>query len=698
MSDPAERFVDAVSRTITGNAEMQLHVRRIVQEQIAATTKDPAVWEKPAAALDAIDQRPALRHWRWWLWLTVLVVSLICMLPMVQEAINFNHLSVTPFYSGLYDGKFDDAYFKDQLSGTLSSDQQLILWGDISKSGFRKWEALSKRFPDRPDYYAQYACAYFLEKSALPPDFLAEAERLAPDNAWFPALAAAVEARGTVQSRKQSSAASRAHVPKEWDVKDEPRLTRSMELFHKAAVLPRYDSYATGLMKEKLALLPPARDSEERLRNLLLAGRAPAAMLEFQSLSHTIAAKSWLLANDGDKEGFQRLLADWKQLARLQAESTNTLLGGIILQGSNTTVLSNLSEGAARLGPAEQAAQLKKASQQAWADSDARRNRTTPDAVDEAIDNHGYRLAGQIVPMLSRAVNDAPVPTITELEPGRLTEHSIAHRSLCVAAFPTIFLLCGACAVYRFRSGPLIRRLSLRLTATLGPADWAWMFASVIPPLLFHILLYGWTPLGGRDWSIANVGIVVRSIQLTAWLLLTMATPVIVARWRLTKRLPGLAIRSPRFLVLGFILVLGYAAAAIAGIYFTYPHLPLRVAMELFGESFQIPWDMEWPILAITLLLPLLLWWLISLVRALFTRSEHALARQMMTRMLVPAWIFLLLPLALLIPISKAREYYWVPRDTMLQIGPTFTRYEGLIAERLKEQHFTILRLMESGS
>ncbi|BCU77261.1 hypothetical protein [Luteolibacter sp. LG18] len=692
MSSPAERFLDAVVRPFADNAELQIHARRALEERIDPSSADATCWETASEELRRQDGSLLRRRWRWWLWGSVLLGSLACLAPLIQETVEFQHLGSDPFMGRFHEDDFDEPYFQQQLAGTLSDEQRLILFGTPSKTRAGRWEALWKRFPDRPDYYAQYASIHVSERSALPTDFLATAEKIDPGNAWFPALAAAVKSAKTVESRKQSKAQTLAHAPKEWDVLDEPRLAECMALLHQAVTQPRFESYSTRLAAERQALLPPATDSAERMRNLSFTAPGSLAALTFQPLSRAVAAQSWRLANQGQKDEFQHLMADWSLLARLQTESSDRMLEHLILQGSLATTLSNLSDGAERLDLNEQAARLKEASQQAWANNDARRNRAPSSAAEKAVTDHGSALADQTIALMSNMVDNAPVPTVSDLNPGRMVDHANAHRIAGVAVFPVVLILCGACAIYRFRSGSLLRRLSARLIQTLKPVDWAWLFAAAVLPTAHLAILYGWTPLGGRDWGYFNPGIVTKIVQLTAWLLLTMASPVVAARWRLRYRLPGLAIANRSPLGLGILASLGYLASCIAGIYYLHPHPEPPIEVEFFEGTYKLPSGMDAPAMAVAMLLPLLLWWLAALTRAIFTHRDRALGRQVVSRMLVPAWIFLLLPVALLIPLCKLQERYWISRDSLLAPGPSLTTYEGQIIARMKEENLKILR------
>ncbi|MFD0895489.1 hypothetical protein KBB96_19860 [Luteolibacter ambystomatis] len=699
MATPAERFLNILARPFSDNAELQIHVRRAMEERMTSTTTDPEAWDAPAAALDAGNQHPWRRRWRWGLWLTVLLVSLACLLPMAREIYFYKRLGADPFNAiRIYGGYFNEDYLQQQLPESLSPEQRLILCGETARGAAGRWEALWKKFPDRPAYYAQYAHAYASERSDLPKDFLATAERIDPDNAWFPMFAAAVKSTGVVKSRKQSRAQSDAHVPREWDVSDEPRLAECLELLHRAATLPRFDAYATELAGEKLAVLPPATDTAERLRNLNFASHGSGGMLSLPALSRAVAAKAWLLANQGDKEAFQHLMVDWTRLMRQQAGSDDRTLAGLIALANLTATLPNLADGAERLGLSAEASRLQEANRMAWAVSDSRRTRAavaTDKMIEAAVANHGSMILGQMLPVWARLVKNAPVPTDAELKPGRMIDHTIFHRILCASVFPVVFFIAGVAALYRFRSGRLARRLSGRLVEAIALEDWTWIFAAALLPSVYFAGLHGLTPLGGRDWGLANPGMVSQAVQLTAWLLMTMAAPVAAARWRLQCRFPGASIANRGPLVLGIVVILGGIASAIAGIYYLHPHEEDLVEMKFFDEIYRLPPGMEWPVIAAVILLPLLWWWLSSLMRAVFTRHDHALGRQTVARLLIPAWIFLLLPVVVLIPICKARERYWVPRDILLQPTPTFTRYEGEIASRMKEQNLGILRVLE---
>ncbi|MFD0895488.1 hypothetical protein KBB96_19865 [Luteolibacter ambystomatis] len=691
MSDPAERFLNILARPFSDNAELQIHVRRGLEERMTAAAGDPAAWDKPATTLDFHDKQLWRRRWRWWLGVLVLLVSLVCLRPMIEKMDEFEDLASDPFMRGYCPDNFDEAKLQQHLSKTLPEEQQRVLFGGGFTSRAEKWEALWKHFPDRPDYLAQYASAR--APWSLPDGFTTTAERIDPDNAWFPAFAAAVKSRKAVDSKAQTKAQTLAHAPKEWDVLDAPLLAACMELLHKAASMPRFDSYSARLKREKLALLPPATTSVERMQNLSFVSQGRSGTIPFQMLHRAVAAQAWLLANQGKKEEFQTLAADWTRVAHWQAESSDSMLENVIMRSDLINPLSNLGEGAERLGFSQQAARFKIAAQQARTAGDPRRIRETPAEVEQALKNHGGAFAREVITPTSAFVDDPPVPSASALKPDRMVDQSRFHRIVCVAVFPVALLMSSACALYRFRSGHLLRRLSARLTDALGPADWAWIFAAAVLPLVHLAILYSFTPLGGREWGYDNPGRVTKIVQLAAWLLLTMTTPVVAARWRLQCRLPGIAITNRRPLGLGILVTLGYIASGIAGIYYlcSYP----EAEVEFLNLSHSLPSGMEWPAIASLLLLPLLWWWFSHLLRAACTSYGHAFGRQMMARMLVPAWTFLLLPVALLIPLCELQERYWIPRDTLLGPGLDLATYEGQIVSRMKEENLDVLRILE---
>jgi len=652
-------------------------------------------WEAAAATLEATHRRPWQRRWRWWLWIVVLLVAITCLVPVAREADRIRHLGADPFFGWFYIDGADPDYLRQGLSETLSRDQQLVLFGDPARGRSGKWEALWRQFPERPDYYAQYASAHYSEHGSLPVDFLAIGEKIAPDNAWFPSFAAAVTSRRTVSEKPQSSAQIRARAPVEWDILNPARFDETMELLHKAAALPRFDDYGAALSREKQSLLPPPTDAVDRARNLMLTGSSDMRTISYDALFRAVVAKAWLLANQGDKEGFQLLLKDWIHLTPLQAESSDRLIEIVIMQGGMSTAFSGLKDSAERLGLTEEAARLKEASQQLKANNEARKNRSLSEEESDRISRHASLATRQSLPFILGLTADAPAPSISELEPGRRIDDTMVHRMLCLAVFPVVFLLCGASALYRFRSGHLLRRLSAPLGEALGAGDRAWIFAAALLPMIFWILLYACTPLGGRDWGYANPGIVTREVQLAAWLLLTIATPVVAARWRFRRRLPGLAVMKTGPCALGMLVVTGYIAQAVAGIYYLHPLTEVPAQVEIFEVTYKLPPGMVWPGIAALILLALLWWWLSELTRALFTSHDRALGRLVMTRLLVPAWIFLLLPASLLLPLSKARERYWIPRDTSLQPDKIYSGPESQVISRLKEQNLKVLRLVE---
>lgn len=665
-------------RPLAENPELQIHARGELREKIVPGTEDDASWNEAAETLERHDRSWLRRRWRTLLLVATFVVTALCFAPTVivffQNRFLFNSLFGSPF-STSWSQESKRVYY-GSLSEHLSPDQRLILFGDLSKSRKSdRLEALCRRYPDNPVYYADYAATYWLERQKLPPDFLATAARIDPGNGWFLTLAAGATAKDVVEADKQTAKERKDRVPKKWKLLDEPRLNDSLALLRAANRLPRFHSYQDKRAREQLALFPPTTDLTTRLQRMAFSSSRSYAAFTIKNLSNALSAQSQQLADREDREAFQLLLADWQTLMTRQPRTGMSLIDQLIAQSSMKDPGRNFKEGATRLGLDQEAARLQEVLNRLEA-NDAYRSQWKSSLQEGSLKNHGSLLLGLTLPMFERQVRNPPPIEEDALTPGRLTDHAVGGRIFSILAWPIIGIICGLCAIYRFRNGFLIRRILGRFPALLKPVDWLWMFlAGGLLPLLYHQAIYHLTPLGGRDWSYRYTALILPYFQTITWVTLVVITPIVIARWRLQTRFASFDLEIPKPAIRTTILVFGYCALPLSGLLYLFsPNADAYLNVDRLSDpdyqnSIRPAWAFIVTLSTLALGIPLL-WWISMGLRALFGTRSRALGRQVIARLLVPSYLFSLILTALMAPINHLQERHWAVRDTSLDSGP----------------------------
>src|SRR5690606_9686649 len=122
------------------------------------------------------------------------------------------------------------------------------------------WE----RQPENPAYFREYSLAHLKQYKKLPPDFLETAARLSPGNAYFPYLAACVMSEGCVGPLSPAEKNGAPNLP-QWEINEPSRLEDVLSLLDQTASMPHWESYQAELARERFAILPPAKDTTDRV-------------------------------------------------------------------------------------------------------------------------------------------------------------------------------------------------------------------------------------------------------------------------------------------------------------------------------------------------------------------------------------------------------------------------------------------------
>ena len=702
MPDPEERFIAAATAPLVDNAELQVRAAQQLQDAIAAR-----VASAPAAC-DSLDQcaarlegpRPKSRF----LMPVILVAALALAASTMLDF--YRHREMARY---LFSGTRNrEALMADALVPDATPQQRLLLSGDPSLGDpVTGWGKLWDSAPDNPAYFARYARAYVKEVSMVPPNFRKAAERLDPNNGYFPLLeATALAKKHCVERVRVTRQKGDPPSAPKWKILDQERLDECLELVTEAADLPKCQSYEKEFYREQFALLPEAKDS---LTSVAIRTQFDRTAAPVSRLGEVFAAAAEQLAVEGDREGFEELLRIWRHtssawLSSMPDHPLSLYTGTVVI----SVPMANFVPAARELGLTETADKLE-AQQRSLRSVRDNKGQSTAARKDQLRLHGSYFLTfGEF--MEGNRGDDAVAATQADLEPGRRADFELVYRAGMVVAWVIIAIACLLVVLCRFRGGRLPRRLSQRMTGLLTTADWLWIIGGgVFVPLLGWQLLSRFTPLGAKDWSASLHRMMVPTGQLLACLILMLGLPLVIARWRLQRRTGRILplLRRP------WIGVVCMAATALAIPLFwaaLRANLPEMMFKEKEGDIVAIMLDVprfldlditktarpaKGFLYAATGLIALGLAWLLAVaLRALAGSREKALARTTTSRVLTTSYSTALLLTALAMPLLHLAEQHWVARDELSPItmdSAPVTRHEAQSAADLRKQLLEIL-------
>jgi len=693
-------WIETALQPLADHAELQQAAVELLDETLG---KSPGKAAEAVARWEALDAKPRRPLVKWAFIIVLAVVSAWAWTGGVKEGIVYwriNNINQEIFkLSG--DTSSREA-LEDRYSRQLNDHGRLLMFGDLTKNTrSERKKCLWDSSPDNPAYFMEYASAYLSDHEyQLPPDFLETARHLDPDNSWFTYLAAAVTLRGMVEPQRQSKAARDAGEAKTWTIRDQRKMDEFIALLHQASGQARFDSYQNRMTKERIRFIPRDDFTEFVASCVAAAGCLPE--LYFQILGKGIAAKSWQCAEQGDREGFFRLLADVEALNTRWADSeTGNMIGELVFVSCLTAAVPNLHAAAVKLELTEKVEQLKGLDERLKERQQEVRARQSAEAGERAE----ARASTLISTNLTNYVKSPPPLTDDDLKPGRLTDHEFFSRACCLAAWLLFAVSMGLFALARFRLPAVVRRLVPRIGLLLRPVDYGWLIgAGILLPYAYMMIINRFTPLGGRDWSIGDTTmyflrqfretvadpgwrdwsiwdtrVYLPMAQFLGMALLMLVVPVLVARWRLSRR-----IAMPD-------LCGGRSWMAWLAVMCTAVFIPLAgwIAPEAYKREIYQPW-------LIGLAAVPVVWLLVAALRALFGRAKpRLLYRGVIARALVPVYAAAMLLMAAAALGHKAAERYWFQCDTLMRMDPAFpamSPYEYEVARQLRAEIREILR------
>ncbi|OYV04650.1 MAG: hypothetical protein CFE26_15765, partial [Verrucomicrobiales bacterium VVV1] len=403
---------------------------------------------------------------RWIGWAVVLTI--LSYLGIQVRALNESR-QVLGFFINPFDhigewSQMNQSYLERALENQSSVDR-LLLVADRTKAP-EAARQLWDQEPTNAAFLANYAACYFRDTDQLPPNLMETAGRLDPDNGWFPALAAAASANGSVKGESVTSSGKGVHAPKVWTILDPEKLEQSISFLHQAAELPRFESYQKSLGRRRRACLPPTTDVNSALMNASCCSEAePSSFVAILGISKAIAAKAQVLAISGDKDGFRRLLADWAAISKsMIAQKESGLMDLLVQRAFISTPVRNLKAAADQLSLLDEAKQLDEVSALIELKATERRVRDLSE-IDRFYENHGSVVGKPTFNMTTGVPSRPPVLNDIDLMPGRRIDHSLFSSAVAVLLASMFLVITAGTGAYRCRHGRLCRELANRLAS-----------------------------------------------------------------------------------------------------------------------------------------------------------------------------------------------------------------------------------------
>jgi hypothetical protein len=196
-------------------------------------------------------------------------------------------------------------------------------------------------------------------------------------------------------------------------------------------------------------------------------------------------------------------------------------------------------------------------------------------------------------------------------------------------------------------------------------------------------------PFAAHEWSLQSTYFVAPCGQLAALAVSVLILTVLIARWRLGKRGAVLGFRVNRHWPGVLAAVAALASIPAFGTVTSFPARITDVCLQLPtgpDEFVTVPATLA---AAGSLLAIPLLWLLVAISRSISVRTQHALRRTTMGRILVPTWIFAMLVFAASVPLHHAEERFWIGRERLMEItteAPGLYRYDWQLTQVARKE------------
>ena len=679
--DAEERFIAAAVAPLGDNAEMQLMAEGELRSMLEGTEPKLTATSLEVAAGNL--ERAQSRRWgQVALYCLTAVASVAMLIPVWRdyqrlEVARWHVFAMTDPVGALPAMPFVKTPSKKLpgIFGEFSTDEIALLFGDLSKIGESdQFKVLADLDPENAGFHAEYGRHHCSRSKPLPMNYLATADRLDPDNAWFRYLAAGIAARDGVgeQSRRPKRGAGTTKVVP-FQIWKRKALDEAILLLEEAARLPDYQPYRRELLAKRLAIFPPGDDvlgrklARDYFFDLQIGG-----LRIHSEMAQAVSVRAYELAMAGDSAGFQRLVNAWEVFCRRSLEAEPVTWMEPFFTGHSLRIAAeHLAAAAKDLGLQEEEARYARI-QQTFEERRA--------AVKATYKNDWDRKRGgmerwQFVNRFNSVANPPPIPDV-DLSAACRAEHAMLARLLSAAVWLLFLVAATMAALVRFRHGKQARRVSGSLARVMTWKDHAWiMCAGVLAPFAVFQLVEQFTASSGRNYVLGVAG--ASDYLRTTAAAIVMASGAFIAAGRcLGKRLGFRGWRRPMIpalIVCGFGII-AWIAGCVAG-----------------GMGYEIPIDVdEWPQGGLVLTGALAC---VAAISTAFVNRDAAVRWLPCCRAVVPAYIFAMLVMAATVPCQHGIERYWASRNHM-KIDPSLPAidpYDYQVAGLIRAEMLEIL-------
>jgi hypothetical protein len=567
----------------------------------------------------------------------------------------------------------------------LSEREQVLIsdWQNWNAEDLRRLTVLE---PDDPAVFCAYSSTFLSQHDKLPEGYLETAQRLAPNNACFHFQASASVGEGVIKRKGLSRAKRLAGERQEYDIIDPAGMEAAMELFRKGVKLEGFGTYDSQLGSEVAAILP-AGTAVEVLRRYSSGASWSSGMPRIMKLPDLLAAEGRRLEAAGDVEGLRAHLANCEKFLQMLDHKPPDYLFFEVMYAVAAERLSEVLVGSAKaLGLEKETETWERKSEGLRQRHDAVRDRSRHSPLPDVEKGGGMYV--QTLPIWGNQAMQPPLFTEEDLVPSRRVEHAVVARGAMVAGCGLVGLVMLVPLLAKMGRRRWLRRLSGRMEGLLRAGDWCWIFGlGVALPLLA-----AWAWLIGAPWSAWAVGVreeYAVFFPYLAMVLLCVNGTVLAADWRVRRRLAVFGMPQGSIIQMGWwcLLPIGLAVSVFLGIA---PGLEQVVAFDEWLED-----KLGEEIRVVDLLMGLWFCLLLGLLAAgWYERGKNLLCRMVVGRVMPGALAFLMLLMALSLPLLKWHEKECVKADTLVFAKGSeslWSPYELRVAERMREELREIL-------
>ncbi|NJM36634.1 MAG: hypothetical protein HC845_01470 [Akkermansiaceae bacterium] len=678
MNDSKKNLIEAITRPFTEQTEIKIAATGLMDHLIEDDAKELDVITNRLNEVDAKKRKPI---WKWALFLLLSLASIIFIVKLYQSSLAIG--SVATMMRQLMSLSFsaDLSLFSRNkaIMRDLSRQEKIILFGDDRyTSTADRMKGLWDSEPANPAYYLEYARAYCSEHEKLPADFLDIGKKIDPQNAWFTYFAAAVTAKDSLKKKKQTKSAQENREPPSWEIDDPKKFNDAIELLKYARNQSQCRNYHCELTKKRLEILLRPDYFSSLYCTFYLSNLSAPDVIRVIRIGDLFGAKAELISREKQNIQTKEWIDSFDSfIYHVMTMEHGGLVEGIVYSACLTAPAKRLSIAAEEVGLSEDAQKLQKIHKKL--DERHKLRKSLPSEVrieGKLFEERSSLLSGLLVPAGYRQVVNPPPLTLEDLKPGRLTDHELLSIAVSIVLWLGLILLMSSVWLYRFRVSRLISGLSVRVKGLLVTSDWLWIIGiGVILPTIYVLLINRLTPLGCRGLAIMKdqgkfVVAIVPISQYIALGALVVAMPILIARWRFSKRASQLGFNAVNSKIVWIAIIGGFLRVPVIG-------------LKSMTDSFAVI------IISYLLLLPLLLWIAAVALKALFSSSNKIIYRSAMSRVLAIPYAFAALCMIGLIFYFYASLQYWFEKDSLMKIDPRFpgmSPYEYKVTVQLREE------------